>query len=239
MGGDLNGVINLKINVFIWTLYYSNAILSLEGVILLDDKMVDLDIIRIVINQHFDYGTDPYSEEVYKKNKDKIKDNELYLVPSKALRRYIDNYINRKFEEKHGREPITDEEKNSIIKKEGATKGQKYDITAILKMLEDEQIKKLIQKRLEDKTYIGKHLLGYTFRIPNYVQEYYNKINELNFNTNEEIEFYNQVKDFSDEELEMMLNVIMKIKHRKEDMIIKMYNREYKDISDMVNSERY
>jgi len=198
----------------------------------------DINTIREIINLQYGYRTDIYSDEIVEKCKEHLTDSDLYLISSKSLRRYIDKYIERKFKETYGRHPFTDDERNKIIHKKGATKGQRYNINDVLKMLEDNHVNNLIQNRKKEKTYEGKTIQGYVFAIPYFVKEYYNKMNTLNLETNEEIEFYNEIKEYEDVELDKILQVLQKEKQRRGNLLLKMYEKATEDINEMVQSER-
>src|SRR5699024_8826038 len=82
-----------------------------------------------------------------------VNDDTKYAVPPRALRKYIDEYVDRKYQEKFGGIPVTDGEKNKILYREGATKGQKYKQNDIFRMLDDRKVFKKIERRVHLKSF--------------------------------------------------------------------------------------
>lgn len=199
----------------------------------------DINSLREYVNLQFGYNSKMFLDSVINVEVKSVSDSERYLVSSKSLRRYIDGYINRQYNKKYGREPITDEERNSIIRKIGATKGQKYHINDIKKMLKDERIQKLVQAQKEDKIYEDITLKGELYTIPKFVKEYYEHINPLALDSDEKINFYNLIKDCSNHELKQMKYVInAELKNREKLNQQLMMGSLIQEVSEVVESEK-
>src|SRR5699024_3259577 len=108
-----------------------------------------------LVNNKFDYLSDMYSKLLLRRIEQDIElpEDIRYAVPSRAFRKYIDEYIKRTYKNKYGEEPIKDEDMNKIIYKEGSTKGQKYRKKDIIKMLNDRIVSKKIKKRIHLKSF--------------------------------------------------------------------------------------
>lgn len=77
-----------------------------------------------------------------------------HVTIRKNMNRYINGYIERKFkEENNNRPPLTDEDRNSIIRIKGARRSAIYEKQDILLMLEDKRIQELLYEQLEKKYY--------------------------------------------------------------------------------------
>lgn len=174
---------------------------------MLDKKMLNIREVLELVDLKMGYGIDGYSQQVFEElNKE---DKKMYLVPSKAMRRYMESYIIRKFKENNGgREPKSDEEFNSIIYMEGEGKGRRYAKEGILLLLEDEKIKEKVQERLYESCYLFENNAGEYTIIPNFVWEYYNEKVNGRFKDIEKAKYFTEIKDDPTDTLKMKLFII-------------------------------
>src|SRR5699024_10629021 len=115
-----------------------------------DIKMISIKEVLELVHLKLGYNKDDFSQEILAVlNK---SGDEHYLIDARNMRLYINKYIERKYQELHGRFPITDDEADTIIKIEGTTQRMKYCKHGVLKMLEDEHVKNLLFKRLEKRS---------------------------------------------------------------------------------------
>lgn len=176
--------------------------------------MINIEEVLWLVNSEMGYGTDSYSLNVFK-TLDK-KDEKKYLVPAKAIKRYIRSYIERKFKERNNKPPVTYEDFDSIIKIVGDGKGRKYEKDGILRMLEDERINELITGRLYEKAYLFENGNGKRMIVPNFVWEYYNEETNMKFEDIEQAQHYVDIKDDTTNTLKMKLHIIQQeIENRK------------------------
>ncbi|QXE01918.1 hypothetical protein [Terribacillus sp. DMT04] len=165
------------------------------------------------------YGVDNYSRRVLQtlSKRDKRK----HVTTHKNMSRYIESYIERKYKEKNNRPPMDMEERDSIIKIEGSTKGMRYDREGIILMLEDRRIKELLQSQLEKNTVM---IEGQS--MPKVVSEYlFAELNGIIEDTKRK-EFYEEIKGDSTEDLKMKLTIMeLELKSRETfDKMIKDYD---------------
>ncbi|WP_026865770.1 hypothetical protein [Jeotgalicoccus marinus] len=195
-------------------------------------KMIDAQQVLELFDKHTGYITDEYSRKVL--NSLDKNDKGKHVTIRRYMKRYIDSYIDRKYREKHNRVPITDEERDTIIKITGAQTSMKYEEKGILNMLKDKKINNLLQAEFEKNTiqFEGR-------RVPKVVKDYYfaeanGVIEEVEFEI-QQSKYFKNIKDDSTDELKMKLYVIeQEIRQRKlfEDMI-----KEYDEVKDSRSPE--
>lgn len=113
-------------------------------------KMLSIKGILELINEEFNYATDRYSKQ--KILEGNYNEDVIYAIPAKALRRYIEDYIDEEYKRRHGEIPQTDGERNEILYREGATKGQRYEEKGIYEMLKNENVFSKIKNRIRLKS---------------------------------------------------------------------------------------
>lgn len=164
-------------------------------------NMIDAQGVLKLFDIETGYGTDHYSKKVLQ-SLDK-NDERKHVTIRKYMKRYIDSYIERKFREENNRLPMTDKERDSIIKIEGATKATKYEEKGIRQMLEDKRIKELLRDELEKNTVL---LEGR--RVPKVVMDYYFAETNGIIEEIEQEEYHEEIKDDSTEKLKIKLSII-------------------------------
>lgn len=171
------------------------------------NTMMDAQEVLELFDLEVGYGTDEYSRKVLQSldNTDKRK----HVTNRRQMSRYINEYIERKYKEENNRMPFSSEERDTIIKIEGATKATKYERDSIYKMLkEDQRINKLLHNQNERKSI---KLPGGEI-VPKVVLEYYNaeisgiveEIEEKEFID----EYYQKIKEDSTENLKLKHKII-------------------------------
>lgn len=166
-------------------------------------EMIPMKEVLRLVHLKNGYGKDDFSQEVFR-----ILDengNSHYLINDKKMRQYINNYIDRKYKELNGCLPLTDKERNTIIKIEGSTQGTRYNKNDILKMLEDAHVKKLLFNRLKRRcVYHGET------PIPLELSRYeIAKANRI-ISEKDQILFYEMIKNDSLDGIKEKLNILKK-----------------------------
>src|SRR5690625_3254653 len=149
------------------------------------------------------YGKDDFSEEVFRMLNEEGKSH--YLINDEKMSQYINKYIDRKYEEVNGCLPLTDQERDTIIKIEGSTQGTRYNEHDISRMLEDEHIEKLLFNRLKRRcVYYGET------PIPLELSRY--EIAKANgvITGKDQILFYDILKNNSLDEIKEKLSILQK-----------------------------
>ena len=171
-------------------------------------ELLKINEVLELVNNKFDYLSDMYSKLLLRRIEKKIElpEDIRYAVPSRAFRKYIDEYINRTYKNKYGEIPLKDEDMNKIIYKEGSTKGQKYHKKDIIKMLNDRKVREKIKKRIDLKSFALLSDSG-TQYVPTELWNYYNKTPpEMNYDEN--YDYYEIIKEMNLEEIENELDYI-------------------------------
>lgn|SRR5699024_1575779 len=161
-----------------------------------------------LVNNKFDYLSDMYSKLLLRRIEKNIElpEDIRYAVPSRAFRKYIDEYINRVYKRKFGEIPVTDEERNKIVYREGSTKGQKYNKNDIIKMLNDKKVSEKIKKRIHLKSFSLLSKTGIQ-HVPTGLWAHYDRMSpEMNYESN--YDYYEIIKKMSLEEIENELDYI-------------------------------
>lgn len=162
---------------------------------MIKDTMLTIEEVLQISNRVYRYAIDKLSLRVFEEHE--VDESIRYTITSKTMRRYIEEYINRKYKEKYGTLPILDEERNEIIYKSGATKGQRYSADDILEMLIDDVVVNKIMKSMSTKS---SAILGKNLEVVCYVPF---QVYRLQFDCLiDESDFMERIKDFNNTELD-------------------------------------
>lgn len=111
--------------------------------------MVAMEEVLRLVHLEIGYDKDDFSREVLRLLDE--NGNNHHIINSDKMREYIKNYVDRKYKEINNAFPITDIERDTIIKIEGSTQGTRYKKDDIIKMLKDVRVNELLMNRLKKR----------------------------------------------------------------------------------------
>lgn len=109
-------------------------------------------MVQQLIDEQVGYGQDDMSRSVLNPLTEEQTGKHLYS--RKGLFIFIQNYIERIYEEKHGRKPETKAERDTIIRVIGENRSTGYNEDNIRRMLADPIVKQTLKNRYAQKTTI-------------------------------------------------------------------------------------
>ncbi len=166
-------------------------------------EMIPIKEVLELVHLKIGYGKDEFSQEIFGILNE--SGNEHYLIDARNMRLYINKYIGRKYQKAHGRLPDTNEKMDTIIKIEGSTQGMRYSKHDILKMLEDEHVKRLLLNRFKKRsTYFGRTPIA--SELSRYEIAKANGI----ITGKDQVSFFETIKNDSPDEMKEKLNILQK-----------------------------
>lgn len=198
-------------------------------------EMIPMKEVLELVHLKLGYGKDDFSQEVFGVLNE--GGNEHYLIDGRNMRLYINKYIERKYQELHGSSLTFNYEADTIIKIEGTTQKMRYCKHGILKMLEDEHVKRLLLNRFKKRsTYFGR--MPIASELSRYEMAKANGI----ITDKDQVSFFETIKNDSLDEMKEKLNVLQKSIEVNE--MIKQTNEEeaeetVKDLEEMESIKQH